>query len=226
MIVIFKLFKFNKKKPRFKLLLICSFIVFILGLFLGFKSSYNFTNMISNLKIDKTATIITEESLLNEVKSVNKLIPLEIELTQSILIDKSYWDLDVFKKCKTITFFANCSYSVDFSTLNSKDILLDNENKNITIYIPKPEIFSININEDKTHYSEPELGLLRFGDIQLSSEEFGNLRLQLHEAFKEKMLNDTELKTQAVTNTKQSLESLIFNLIGENYNINVKVKGA
>ena len=79
--------------------------------------------MISYLDIYNDITILTEETLVNEVKRVNKLIPLEVELSQSILIDRSFWDLEVFKKCKTITFFANCSYSVDFSNITTTDII-------------------------------------------------------------------------------------------------------
>ncbi len=178
--------------------------------------------MISYLDIYKDITILTEETLVNEVKSVNKLIPLEVELSQSILINRSFWDLEIFKKCKTITFFANCSYSVDFSNITTKDILLDNTNKHITISIPSPEVFSVNIDENKTKYSDPELGLLRFGDIQLSSEEFGHLRTKLYDEFKIKM-NSKPLQEQAITNTKVSLENLIYNLIGEKYTIDINV---
>ncbi|MCD2502795.1 DUF4230 domain-containing protein [Clostridium sp. NSJ-145] len=137
-------------------------------------------------------------------------------------MDKSFFDLDIFKKCKTITFFANCSYSVDFSNITTKDIILDNSNKHITISITSPEIFSINIDETKTRYSDPELGLLRFGDIQLSSEEFGDLRTKLYDEFKI-MMNSKSLKDQAISNTKSSLEKIIYNLIGEKYTIDVNV---
>lgn len=146
-----------------------------------------------------------------------------MELSQSVLIDKSFLDFEIFKKCKTVTFYANCSYSIDLSKITEKDITIDNANKQITIFIPNPEIFSLNIDESKTKYSEPELGLLRFGDIQLSSEEFGELRVQLYDGFKDKM-NDESLYTQAISNAKDSLEKLIYNLTEENYTISIKVK--
>lgn len=209
------------RKLHFKRLLIFSLILLSSGTFLGFRYSYKLKNLISYLDVSDEVTILTEESLVNEVKNVNKLIPLEVELGQSILIDKSFWDLEVFKKSKTITFFAKCSYSIDFSTITTKDIILDNTNKHITISILSPEIFGLHIDENKTKYSEPELGLLRFGDIHLSSEEFGDLRVKLYDEFKRKM-QDEDLQTQAISNTKDSLEALIYNLIGEHYTIDVK----
>lgn len=210
------------KKFHFKRSIILSLIILSLGIFLGFRYSYKLKDMISYLDIYNDITILTEETLVNEVKRVNKLIPLEVELSQSILIDRSLWDLEVFKKCKTITFFANCSYSVDFSNITTTDIILDNSSKHITMSISPPEVFSINIDETKTKYSEPELGLLRFGDIQLSSEEFGDLRTKLDDEFKLKMTNES-LQDQAISNTKSSLENIIYNLIGEKYTIDVNV---
>ena len=94
--------------------------------------------------------------------------------------------------------------------------------RHITMSISPPEVFSINIDETKTKYSEPELGLLRFGDIQLSSEEFGDLRTKLDDEFKLKMTNES-LQDQAISNTKSSLENIIYNLIGEKYTIDVNV---
>ena len=123
------------KKFHFKRSIILSLIILSLGIFLGFRYSYKLKDMISYLDIYNDITILTEETLVNEVKRVNKLIPLEVELSQSILIDRSLWDLEVFKKCKTITFFANCSYSVDFSNITTTDIILDNSSKHITMSI-------------------------------------------------------------------------------------------
>ena len=53
--------------------------------------------------------ILTEDTIINKIKDVNKLIPLEIELSQTLTVDNTYFNLDIFKKSKKITFFANCS---------------------------------------------------------------------------------------------------------------------
>lgn len=214
--------KKDKPTKKYKLTLICILCLCILTLFFYFKYSYKIKIIFPSL-FDFSSDFISEETLINEVKSVNKLIPLEVELSETLLIDQSFGDLDIFKKTKDITFFANCSYSLDLSTLSSKDIRIDNKTKQIDISVPTLEIFSINIDESKTKYSDPTLGLLRFGDIELSSEEYGTLRSKLYDTFKNKM-NDSSLLNKALANAANSLEAIISDLTGEIYSITVNIK--
>lgn len=164
--------------------------------------------------------ILTEDTIINKIKDVNKLIPLEIELSQTLTVDNTYFNLDIFKKSKKITFFANCSYSIDFSTLSTNNIKIDNSNKEIYITIPKIDIFSIDIDENKTIYGDTEVGLLRFGDLKLSSEEINEIYINANDMFSKKM-NNQDFYTQTLKNAENSLESLLFNLTGEHYDINL-----
>ena len=158
--------------------------------------------------------------MINEIKDVNKLIPLEIELSETLTVDNNYFNLDIFKKYKKITFFANFSYSIDFSTLSTNNIKIDNSNKEIYITIPKIDIFSIDIDENKTIYGDTEVGLLRFGDLKLSSEEINEIYINANDMFSKKM-NNQDFYTQTLKNAENSLESLLFNLTGEHYDINL-----
>ena len=164
--------------------------------------------------------ILTEDTIINKIKDVNKLIPLEIELSETLTVDNTYFNLDIFKKSKKITFFANCSYSIDFSTLSTNNIKIDNSNKEIYITIPKIDIFSIDIDENKTIYGDTEVGLLRFGDLKLSSEEINEIYINANDMFSKKM-NNQDFYTQTLKNAENSLESLLFNLTGEHYDINL-----
>ena len=150
-----------------------------------------FINLIFFLKTSKlsitSSNELTKETLVKEVRNVNKLIPLEIELSETLILDNTYFNLDIFKKSKKITFFANCAYCIDFSNLSSDDIELNDISKEILIKIPQPEIFSISIDESKTIYDEPELGLLRFGDLDLSSEDLKKMNEKLYDSFSTKM---------------------------------------
>ena len=40
--------------------------------------------------------------MINEIKDVNKLIPIEIELSETLTVDNTYFNLDIFKKSKKI----------------------------------------------------------------------------------------------------------------------------
>lgn len=162
--------------------------------------------------------ILTEDTIINKIKDVNKLIPLEIELSQTLTVDNTYFNLDIFKKSKKITFFANCSYSIDFSSLSNNNIKINNSTKDIKITVPKIDIFSIDIDENKMIYGDTEVGFFRFGDLKLSSEEINELYSSANDMFR-KQMNNQNFFNQTLQNSQKSLEALLFNLTGEHYNI-------
>lgn len=211
--------KKNNIKKYFKFFLILTLTLLICKLLLGYKSH---SNDLKHSSIDNIK-IISEESLVKEIKSVNKIIPLELELSKIITIDKSWGEFDIFEKYKRIKFFANCSYSIDLSQITTNDIHIDNGNKALNITLSNPEIFSININREKTIYEDSSNGLFRFGEIKLTSEEFDSIQEEVYKSFEETMKND-EIYNKVISNTKISLEKLIDQITEEKMNITVSFK--
>ena len=212
------------KKIRISLFL--PFLFILIGLFIGF-SLFNKNNELPNQwKITDNSNInnpkfISQESLVNEIKSVNKIVPLELELSDEVIINDSWGDIKIFEKIKRITFYANCSYYIDLSNLSNDSInTLDDK---IQIFIPKPKILSINILSEKTTYTEPELGLLRFGDIKLSSEEYGVIYNDVLKIFSEKMLSQ-ELYDKAMSESEIAIKKLITDITGSNKEIEINFK--
>jgi len=122
-----------------------------------------------------------------------------------------------------LTFFATCSYSIDLSNLKQDDVEINKDTEEINVTLPNLEIFSINIDESKTIYSQPDLGMLRFGDIKISTEKLGYIRTKVTESFKNKM-NDEGLHSEAISNTTILLENLISNLTEQSFKINIITK--
>ena len=198
------------------------FTLFILILFFKYPSKFQKLFPYFHTYKIESSSILSDDTLINEIKNVNKLIPLEIELSETLTIDNTYFNLDILKKSKKITFFANCSYAIDFSTLSNSNFEINTTTKEISITIPKIDIFSIDIDESKTIYYDTEVGFLRFGDLKLSSEELSSIYKNLNNLFTEKM-NNPDFYEQAILNAENSLKSLLLNLTGENYNITLKV---
>lgn len=209
----------NRIKTYFKIFLILLLVLLGYKLFLGYKSQ---SNNLKHSSIDNIK-IISEESLVKEIKSVNKIIPLEVELSKLITIDKSWGDFDIFQKYKRIKFFANCSYSIDLSQITTEDIHIDDKNKKIDITLSNPDIYSININREKTVYEDSSNGLLRFGEIKLTSEEFDSIQEEVFKSFEETMRSD-EIYNKVISNTKISLEKLLDQIISEDIDINISFK--
>lgn len=216
-----------KKKLKFKihkLLFYLFILLFLFLLILFFKSPSKFQKLFpyfNKYKIE-SSSILSDDTLINEIKNVNKLIPLEVELSETLTIDNTYFNLDIFKKSKKVTFFANCSYAIDFSTLSNSNFKINTKTKEVSIAIPQIDIFSIDIDESKTIYSDTEVGLLRFGDLKLSSEELNSIYKNLNYLFTKKMDNP-DFYEQAILNAETSLKELLLNLTEEDYNVILKI---
>ena len=210
--------KISKTLKRIKKLIKLLLLILIFLITILFIIKFN---TIKTQKENKPLNITTEESLINEIKSTSKIIPLEVELSKLITIDKSWGDFEVFQKYKRIKFYANCSFYIDLSNLNKEDISL--AENNLTIIIPNPQIFTIDIIREKTTYEDSTNGFLRFGEIMLSSEEFEEIQEEVYKSFEE-TLNGKDIYDQAISNSKVSLTNLFRQIIGNDINIDILFK--
>lgn len=211
------------KIKNFKFSMTLPLVFILIGVFLGYsifnkdKSLPNKWTLTDNTNINNPKYSSTE-SLVNEIRSVNKIIPLEMELSEEIIINDSWGDLRIFEKVKHINFFAKCSYSIDLSSLSTECV--KNTNNNISITIPKPKVESISIIPNKTLYNQTEVGLFRFGDIEISSESYGLIYNDVIDAFYSKMMSE-ELYNQSLDASTNTIKKIISDLIGDNITIDV-----
>lgn len=218
--IISKLIKNSKKVKKFIKFICVLSLIFIAIIFVNnsnWKLSSKYQERIDDINI------FTEKNLINEIKNTNKIIPLEVELSKIITIDKSLGNLEILEKYKRIKFFANCSYYIDLSQLKDEDIQMDEKNTKLNVTIPSPEIFSIDILRDKTIYEDTSNGLLRFGDIKLTSEEFDLIQEEVYKSFNE-TLEDKEMYDKAISNSEISLTNLIKQIVGEDIEVNISFK--
>ncbi len=85
------------------------------------------------------------------------------------------------------------------------------------------EIFNINILRDKTIYEDTSNGLFRFGDINLTSEEFDLIQEMVDNSFRE-TLQDNNIYDKALINSKTSIIQLLQPIIGDEFKINISFK--
>ena len=99
--LIYKCFKVGiiiflyKKKHIFKLHKILFYLFILFALFLlilFFKSPSKFQKLFPYFHTYKieSSSILSDDTLINEIKNVNKLIPLEVELSETLTIDNTY----------------------------------------------------------------------------------------------------------------------------------------
>jgi len=202
-------------------------ILMLLCLILGFTIAYRIyvtpkadsKSWTITKSTDSSKKFISKETLITEIKQKQKLITTEVNLNEKMTIDNSWGNLPIFKKIQNIDFIGSGVYVVDLSSINYNNISI---NKNlISIALPKPSVEMITLNEEKTIYETPENGLLRFGDIKLSTEEHQQLISTVKNKMKSKMMED-QYYNKAIDNSQKSMRNLITSMSNANYSINIK----
>ena len=204
------LMKIFIKKRTALLIVLC----LILGFFIAYRIYVTPNSGSKSWTISKTEDgskkFISKETLVSSIKQKQKLITTEVQLKESITIDNSWGTLAIFKKMQDINFVGTGLYDIDLSTLNSKNVTI--KNNEIILTLPKPSIEAITLDPNKTTYNETDKGLLRFGDIKLSTEDEELLRKTVQDKMKDKMIEKQYYNT-AINNSKESMISLIRSIV-------------
>lgn len=206
-------------------------IVFLIAI--GFFAGYKVFKAPKNDAVPWTVTdinnknkkYITKDTLIQAIYEKQKIITTEVDLKETLEIDNSWGNWDVFKKIKKIIFFGKGIYTIDLSKVKDEDITLNTKGKIITIEIPEPNVEMVNIDNEKTQYSM-EKGSFRFGDIKLTNEEVDVMKKDIEDKMKEKM-NESKYISDAEENSKNSLKKIIQNTVNDGKNsivVNVKIK--
>lgn len=162
---------------------------------------------------DISKKFITEETLVNQIHQKQQLITMEVEMSESVILDDSWGTLGIFKKVQNIKYYGTGTFAVDLYNISKNSIKVDNNSRKIYVKVPKPTIKSIIIQSEKTEYQTPENGLLRFGEIEFSVEENQVLLDNIKEKMRKK-LNEEEYIKEASENSKRTLEALIKGITG------------
>ena len=171
---------------------------------------------------DGSKKYISKETLVSDIKQKQKLITTEVELKETITVDNSWGDWTIFKKIQNINFVGTGIYSVDLSNLSSKS--LDIKNNIITVTLPYPAVEMINTDPDKTSYEKTDNGILRFGEIKLSTEDQQLLQKTVESKMKDKML-ETQYYDTAISNSEKSMVNLIKSIVNStNPSYTIKIK--
>lgn len=202
-------------------ILLILILVITFGYFKIFKKDPK-TYVVPNAAND-SLKITSEETIVNKIHEVNKLISLQLDLKENMIIDNSWGDWEVFKKIQKIHYYGVGSYAVDLSNLSKDKVNVDKLTGTVTITIPKPQVDSVTIDRDKTTYETTDNGLLRFGDIKLKADEYNFVEKEVMNKMKDK-LNDKKIYDQAVSNTKDNLKNILQSLTKDSSKISINIE--
>ena len=91
--------------------------------------------------------------------------------------------------------------------MTSSDFVVDNENRTITIYIPKPEL-TVKLLPEQTEFFDSSNGTLRFGEMQITPEAMTTLETQGIARITETLESDETAWETAVNFAKLSVKEI------------------
>lgn len=120
--------------------------------------------------------------IIGKHEEVRKLIVSEQETTVSVkLTDRLIEILDVgfLKKTQNVSYTGTGYFVVDLDDLTRDDVVLDKNNKTVTIFIDHAYLQAIEIDPEKIIIDEVKEGLLAWGDIKLTVSDYNAIEKDL-----------------------------------------------
>lgn len=145
--------------------------------------------------------------VIGEAQKESKLLFMTKDITvKSNLKETGLLDLPMFEKNQRIDFKGAVNYYVDLNYLKESSISIDKMSKTICIYIPKP-IHEINSDPTKYVIHGSKNGLVRFGDLRLTAENFVKVEKKSITTI-EKKIEDNAYKEEAEKAAKEEVKKI------------------
>lgn len=163
---------------------------------------------------DDEIKINYKDIIVEELHEEAQLIICSNKMIIPMTFEENHWYGD---KTQDIEFSAIGKWIVDFSKITSDNVAINENNKEITIYLSKP-IKEVQLLEEETSFGEVKKGLFVFGDIVHTPEEYESIKHNIKCQALTKMINMDE---QAEKTASNSIEKILYLTKQNNYDIKI-----
>lgn len=110
--------------------------------------------------------------VLGDSSRLKKMEVYEAKISDAVtLTETGLGNLSIFTKTQMITYNGTATYTVDLSKITEDNILVDEGEKVVIMYIPHATCGFINIPSHEMEFGDTERGWLAFGDIEMTAEQ-------------------------------------------------------
>ena len=163
---------------------------------------------------DDEIKINYKDIILEELYEEAQLISCSNKMIIPMTFEENHWYGD---KTQDIEFSAMGKWIIDFSKITSDNVVINENNKEITIYMSKP-IKEIQLLEEETSFGEVKKGIFVFGDIVHTPEEYESIKHNIKCQALTKMIDMDEQAEKAASN---SIKKIITTITKNNYDIKI-----
>ena len=155
-----------------------------------------------------------QEMIISELQQEEKIIIASNKIELPVKQTEKHW---YGSKSQEITFSAIGRYVIDLKTINEDNVVVNENNKSITIYIGKPTKM-VELLENETKFGELDNGLFAFGDIEYTLEDVENMK---HQVKCDMLVEMDNLMEQAEKAAGNSIKRIITTVTKNNYDIKI-----
>ena len=163
---------------------------------------------------DDEIRINYKDIILEELHEEAQLIICSNKMIIPMTFEENHWYGD---KTQDIEFSAMGKWIIDFSKITSDNVVINENNKEITIYLTRP-IKEVQLLEDETSFGEVKKGIFVFGDIVHTPEEYEGIKHNIKCQALTKMIDMDEQAEKAASN---SIKRIITTVVKQNYDIKI-----
>ena len=163
---------------------------------------------------DNEVKINYKDIILEELHEESQLIICSNKMIIPMTFEENHWYGD---KTQDIEFSAIGKWIIDFSKITSDNVVINENNKEITIYMSKP-IKEIQLLEEETSFGEVKKGIFVFGDIVHTPEEYEGIKHNIKCQALTKMIDMDE---QAEKEASNSIEKILYLTKQSHYDIKI-----
>ena len=155
-----------------------------------------------------------KDIIVEELHEEAQLIICSNKMIIPMTFEENHW---YGNKTQDIEFSAMGKWIIDFSKITSDNVVINENNKEITIYLTRP-IKEVQLLEEETAFGEVKKGMFVFGDIVHTPEEYESIKHNIKCQALTKMIDMDE---QAEKTASNSIEKIITTITKNNYDIKI-----
>ena len=163
---------------------------------------------------DDEIKINYKDIIVEELHEEAQLIICSNKMIIPMTFEENHWYGD---KTQDIEFSAIGKWIIDFSKITSDNVAINENNKEITIYLTRP-IKEVQLLEEETAFGEVKKGMFVFGDIVHTPEEYESIKHNIKCQALTKMIDMDE---QAEKTASNSIEKILYLTKQNNYDIKI-----
>lgn len=163
---------------------------------------------------DDEIKINYKDIIVEELHEEAQLIICSNKMIIPMTFEENHWYGD---KTQDIEFSAIGKWIIDFSKITSDNVAINENNKEITIYLTRP-IKEVQLLEEETAFGEVKKGMFVFGNIVHTPEEYESIK---HNIKCEALTKMMDMDEQAEKTASNSIEKILYLTKQNNYDIKI-----